>query len=60
MPVGACTFSWHVVISNSNGGSGTLVAGSATLRLRLIHYDVATNTTTTLDEKLVAVTLTSP
>ncbi len=60
MPVGACTFPWHVVISNSNAGSGTLVAGSATLRLRLIHYDVATNTTTTLDEKLVPVTLTSP
>jgi hypothetical protein len=59
MPVGACTFQWHAVISNS-AGTGTLVAGPATLRLRLKLFDSASQTTTTLDEKSVSVTLTTP
>jgi len=60
MPVGACTFLWHFGVSNSNGGTGTLVAGSATLRLRLLYFDAETRLTTTLDERLVPVTLTAP
>ena len=51
LPSGGCTASWHVIVSNSNGGSGTLVPGPATFQLDLIQG------TTILDSETASITL---
>jgi hypothetical protein len=58
LPPGACTFQGDAVASNGNSGNGTLVSGAATFRLFLYVFDGTT--TTQVDVKDVAVTLTTP
>ena len=60
LPAGNCTFTSSTLASNSAGGNGTLVAGSAVWRLTLYKYDSSTNTTTTLDVREISITLTGP
>ena len=54
LPPGSCVVSFVVVASNTGDGSGTLVPGSATFVLKLIHEG------TLLDTKTMPVTLTIP
>jgi len=59
VPAGGCTFDWHTFAQNSQPNeTGTLVAGSATLRLDLIHFDGTTSSI--VETRLISVELTSP
>jgi hypothetical protein len=51
LPPGSCTSSYFVSVSNSNGGSGTLVPGPATLQFDLFSG------TTIFDSETVPITL---
>jgi hypothetical protein len=55
LPVGECVQPITVVASNSNGGTGTLVPGSATYVMELLHFNGVT--TTVLDTKSIPINL---
>ena len=59
LPPGSCNYQFDFFASNASGisGTGTLVPGSATARFELRRFDSATQTTTVLDTRTVAVTL---
>jgi hypothetical protein len=54
LPHGVCTLHQTASASNSGGGTGALVPGTATLQVGLVR-----NTTTVLDKKQVGITLTN-
>ena len=57
LPPGVCTFQSVAIVSNTNSGNGTFVAGAATFQLTLELYDGTT--TTSKDVKSFPVTLVS-
>ena len=59
LPPGSCTFQFIAGASNSGSGTGVLVPGAANFRLQFYVFDVATQTTTVYDTKIVPVTLVS-
>jgi len=58
VPAGGCTFDWHTFAQNSLGEPGTLVAGSATLRIELNYYDGVS--TTVVGSREFSIQLTTP
>lgn len=59
VPANGCTFDWHAFAQNNQPNeTGTLVAGPATLRLDLIHFDGTTSSI--VETLLISVELTSP
>jgi hypothetical protein len=55
LPAGECVQPIDIVASNSSGGTGTLVPGSATYVLELLHFNGVT--TTVLDTKSVPINI---
>ena len=55
LPEGECVQPIDMVASNSSGGTGTLLPGSATYVMELLHYDGVT--TTVLDTKSIPINL---